>query len=48
MKRARFNDKQILAVLMELMAGAQTSDRTRKYDVQEPIIYNWKIKWGEV
>ena len=42
MKRARFTEEQIIAVLKEHEAGAKTADLARKHGVSEATIYNWK------
>jgi putative transposase len=46
MKRARFTEEQIIAVLKEHEAGAQTAGLSRKQGVSEAAIYNWKAKFG--
>lgn len=46
MKRARFTDEQIIAVLREHEAGAKTADLARKHGVSEATLYNWKAKFG--
>ncbi|WP_456828392.1 IS3 family transposase [Bradyrhizobium sp. USDA 4518] len=46
MKRARFTEEQIIAVLKEHGAGATTADLARKHGVSEATIYNWKAKFG--
>ncbi|MCA6105291.1 IS3 family transposase [Bradyrhizobium australafricanum] len=46
MKRARFTEEQIIAVLKEHEAGATTADLARKHGVSEATIYNWKAKFG--
>ena len=46
MKRKRFSEEQIIAVLREHEAGAKTSDLARKYGVSEATLYNWKAKYG--
>ncbi len=42
MKRARFTEEQIIAVLKEHDAGAKTADLARKHGVSEATLYNWK------
>ena len=46
MKRKRFTEEQIIAVLREHEAGARTGDLARKHGVSEATIYNWKAKYG--
>jgi len=46
MKRARFTEEQIIAVLKEREAGAKTADLARKHGISEATIYNWKAKFG--
>jgi transposase-like protein len=42
MKRARFTEEQIIAVLKEHEAGAKTADLARKHGISEATLYNWK------
>lgn len=46
MKRKRFSEEQIIAVLREHEAGTKTADLARKHGVSEATIYNWKAKFG--
>ena len=46
MKRARFTEEQIIAVLKEHEAGTKTADLARKHGISEATIYNWKAKFG--
>ncbi|MCP1899029.1 putative transposase [Bradyrhizobium sp. USDA 4537] len=46
MKRARFTEEHIIAVLKEYGAGAATANLARKHGVSEATIYNWKAKFG--
>ena len=46
MKRARFSEEQIIAVLKEHEAGAKTADLARKHGISEATIYNRKAKFG--
>ena len=46
MKRARFTEAQIIAVLKEHETGTKTADLARKHGISEATIYNWKAKFG--
>lgn len=46
MKRSRFNEEQIIAILREQEAGAKTADVCRKHGVSGATFYKWKAKYG--
>jgi putative transposase len=46
MKRTRFTEEQIIAVLREHELGAKTADVCRKHGISEATFYNWKSKFG--
>lgn len=46
MKRGRFSEDQIIAILREHEAGVKTADLARKHGIAEATIYNWKAKYG--
>ena len=46
MKRKRWTEEQIIAVLKEHELGAKTADLCRKHGISEATFYNWKSKFG--
>lgn len=46
MKRSRFSEEQIIAILKEQEAGMPTSDVCRRHGVSSATFYKWKAKFG--
>ena len=46
MKRSRFTDEQIIAIVKEQEAGAKTVDVCRKHGISDATFYKWKAKYG--
>jgi putative transposase len=46
MKRKRFTEEQIIAVLRLHAAGAKASELCRQHGISEATLYNWKAKFG--
>jgi putative transposase len=45
-KRKRFSEEQIIAVLKEAEAGAKVLDLCRKHGISDATFYNWKAKYA--
>ncbi len=46
MKRSRFTEEQIIAILREQETGVPVADLCRKHGVSSPTFYKWKAKYG--
>jgi putative transposase len=46
MKRSRFSEEQIIAILREHEAGSATAEVCRKDGISEATFYKWKAKFG--
>ena len=46
MKRSRFTEEQVIAILKEHETGAKTADLCRQHGMSEATLYNWKAKFG--
>jgi putative transposase len=46
MKKSRYKEEQIIAVLKEVDAGAKLQDVVRRLGVSEQTYYRWKAKYG--
>src|SRR3954449_12262216 len=46
MKRSRFTEEQIIAILREQDIGAKTADVCRKHGISGATFYKWKAKYG--
>lgn len=46
MKKSRFTESQIIAVLKEADAGMKVSDFCRQHGISSATYYNWKSKYG--
>ena len=46
MKRSKFSETQIVAILKEADSGMKVADVCRKHGISQPTYYNWKSKYG--
>ena len=46
MKRSKFTDEQILAIVREGEAGRKVGDLVRTHGITEQTYYRWKAKYG--
>ena len=46
MKKSRFSDSQILAILKQHEAGVPAAELSREHNVSTALIYQWRAKFG--
>ena len=46
MKKSRYTEEQIIAILKQHEAGVKTADLWREHGISDATFYNWKAKYG--
>ena len=46
MKKSRFGEEKIIAILKHAEAGVKVAELVRKHGISEATFYNWKAKYG--
>jgi|TARA_B100002003_G_scaffold123485_1_gene114027 putative transposase len=46
MKRSRFTDGQIIAILKEAESGTRVADLCREHGMSDATFYKWRAKYG--
>jgi putative transposase len=46
MRKSRFSEQQIIAILKEHEAGLSTAEVCRRHGISQPTFYAWKSKFG--
>lgn len=46
MKKSRFSDSQVLAILKQHEAGVPVANLSREHNVSTALIYQWRAKYG--
>ena len=48
MRKSRFTDEQIIAIVKEYEAGAKLAELCRRHGISPATFYKWRAKYGEM
>ncbi len=48
MRKSRFTEEQIVAIIQEYATGAKVSELCRKHGMSDASFYKWKAKYGDL
>lgn len=48
MRKSRFTEEQIVAIIQDHAAGAKVSELCRKHGMSDAAFYKWKAKYGDM
>lgn len=48
MRKSKFSENQIIAILKAVEAGRTVKDVCREHEISEPTYYQWKTKYGRM
>jgi putative transposase len=46
MKKSRFTEERIIAILKQAEAGVKVAELVRRHGISEATFYNWKARYG--
>lgn len=46
MKKSRFSEEKIIAILKQGESGVRVAELARKHGISEATFYNWKARYG--